>query len=845
MGSAWVRVLLGLSLAVSSIACESTPACGDSCDCPSAGPGCGVVVCATGDDCESGVCSDDGQCAAPSCEDGAHNGDELGLDCGGPCAACPACEDSADCAEGDCVDGSCVSEPGNGGAGGADGSGGGGQGGLETGGNGIDLGGASGMGGAGAAGGSGSTGGSGGGGAVGGSAGDGGTGGAPPACTSDCPAGAACGGPDICASGRCTGGVCAAPGCGDDVLNGNETAVDCGGGCPGCARGVACNVDADCASVHCVNEQCVIGPTAAFDLETTLGAGSFFVELSSGATRGDGAITSVQYRYGDGGDFAATASHSYTASGTFTITQLVTDQHGLTDTATRSVTVDLSGFTPVILNDNDRSDPEVVLSTDRLGMEVIDDGAFVGVRSNRAVTPGAGMFYFEGQRVTDEQSDMYFGVAPAAFPLDEVPGATLADHGFSVDIGGQIRFNGASVGEFDTNRASYGFVLDYRTVNPIVHVIVNDNVINTTPMAGVTEPLFIFVGGRRREVGEQARINTGNDTTNFPFVYDPVDALNDDGLNGAAVVLGWGQTRALPLNNRPSISVSGTTTVALGGSVTLTASVSDVEDPVGALSVHWVDLATPHATPDDNEGASWMYSPRALGIHPIRVTVTDTGGLSRSVDVDVTVTGALPQFNPVRLAFDNLTNDSIELSASGLAAKWHGSGKYGIRANQGMIGAFMYFEMHRLIAPNNQGGGLVIAEGNLDPYSPRDIPPSCSVNHSASIWRNLISEADYDTGATEHYGFAVDYRGRHPIVYVITRYAGPPVVDAVSHVMELDDVTVPIYPMLYGNPTGAAEPFDAEINFGATPFNYNPVAVLQADGVDTTELVVGWGDANR
>jgi hypothetical protein len=277
----------------------------------------------------------------------------------------------------------------------------------------------------------------------------------------------------------------------------------------------------------------------------------------------------------------------------------------------------------------------------------------------------------------------------------------------------------------------------------------------------------------------------------------------------------------------------------LGGSVTLTADVNDVEDADDALSVHWVDLATPHATPDDNDGPSWTYSPRAIGIHPIQVTVTDTGGRSASQTVDVTVTGTLPPFNPVRLVDEgDLTGDGIQLDASGLRVKYTEFDKYGIRANQGMIGQFRYFEIHRLIGPNNQGGGLVIAEGNLNPYSPVDIPPSCSINTSASVWRNLISEANYDTEATEYYGFAVDYRGLHPYVYVITREGGLTPANVVSHEMELDDVTVPIYPMLYGNPTGSPPgAFDAEINFGATPFFYDPAAVL---GSAAAGLVVGW-----
>jgi hypothetical protein len=62
-----------------------------------------------------------------------------------------------------------------------------------------------------------------------------------------------------CASMVCQADKCVLAGCSDGVKNGNETAVDCGGGCVGCAAGQACAVQADCLSNHCdINaHQCV------------------------------------------------------------------------------------------------------------------------------------------------------------------------------------------------------------------------------------------------------------------------------------------------------------------------------------------------------------------------------------------------------------------------------------------------------------------------------------------------------------------------------------------------------------------------------------------------------------
>ncbi len=81
-----------------------------------------------------------------------------------------------------------------------------------------------------------------------------------------------CGGPDCspCGSGKvcdvardctsevCRQGVCAPPECNDGVLNGQETDVDCGGpDCGGCKSELECDVDDDCLSRNCPDGTCV------------------------------------------------------------------------------------------------------------------------------------------------------------------------------------------------------------------------------------------------------------------------------------------------------------------------------------------------------------------------------------------------------------------------------------------------------------------------------------------------------------------------------------------------------------------------------------------------------------
>ena len=68
-----------------------------------------------------------------------------------------------------------------------------------------------------------------------------------------------------CSAGQCLGGSCQMPGCNNDVQDGNETAIDCGGDCKSCLDGDPCNTNTDCGSHvcnpdgHCASATCSDG----------------------------------------------------------------------------------------------------------------------------------------------------------------------------------------------------------------------------------------------------------------------------------------------------------------------------------------------------------------------------------------------------------------------------------------------------------------------------------------------------------------------------------------------------------------------------------------------------------
>ena len=179
--------------------------------------------CAIAADCASGVCNlTTGRCVADDCADGARDDAESDIDCGG--GTCPGCGTGQSCTTpGDCknflcnqTSHQCVSDPCFDGV--KDQS--------ETD---VDCGGL---------------------------------------CTQHCKNGQACNGAGDCVTGAaCAGGKCQIAHCVNGTLDSGETDVDCGGAeCGACAVGKRCSVGSDCASTFCnaqthvcVDSQCKDG----------------------------------------------------------------------------------------------------------------------------------------------------------------------------------------------------------------------------------------------------------------------------------------------------------------------------------------------------------------------------------------------------------------------------------------------------------------------------------------------------------------------------------------------------------------------------------------------------------
>ena len=175
----------------------------------------GDLDCNDGRDCASGICTAEAVCAI-TCDDGLRDGEETDVDCGGP--DCDPCGEGATCSEhSDCISEACLADHCL--ASCTDGV----QDGAETG---VDCG-----------------------------------GGEESGCDA-CPTGEACAENSDCVTDLCLDEACREPRCDDEVMDGAETDVDCGGGavsgCPRCPDGDGCGGGEDCRSGVCTRSLCQV-----------------------------------------------------------------------------------------------------------------------------------------------------------------------------------------------------------------------------------------------------------------------------------------------------------------------------------------------------------------------------------------------------------------------------------------------------------------------------------------------------------------------------------------------------------------------------------------------------------
>lgn len=564
---------------------------------------------------------------------------------------------------------------------------------------------------------------------------------------------------------------------------------------------------------------CRRGPTASFATSHE-GAAPLPVSVTTAARAGDAALLSVTYDFGEGGGFSTDRQHVYRAPGYYTIRQRARDASGGVDEAALAVRVESFDV---------RLDPGSAtarLRLERDELTAIFDETFAeqAVGTTRTIAPGSGIFYLEGEWLTGLRGGNGIAIASASHTGE----LGSDDQSLSVFSSGSIFHDGIYQGGsvLDPAERHVGIVIDYRGASPTAHVLYSDDAPPVVvPLPAITTPLRAIVGGVRTAVEPQVRLNPGNDRRAHPFHYDPA------ARTGLPVMLGFGGQESGPVD-APPVVIAADVSTPLGTPVRLTASATDAEDGDITHSLRWTDTAITFADQRETIGPDFLFDPPTLGLHRVRARVYDAAGHAVEAVIRVLVTGTLPRAPTVRMVVEPTTGAGVVISADGLSVHYTVHQKSGVRANQGILEGFHYFEARREGILTSQGAGLVTALGSLDPYRQEEVPWSCSAQVLGGTWRNFVRIGDWDT-SERVVGFAVDYRGESPIVYYV-------VGGIVTEEIRMTEITIPLYPMLYGFPSEAAGE-QWSVNFGESPFAQDPRAALTLYGVDATALALSWG----
>ncbi|MGD2167438.1 MAG: hypothetical protein PVF63_04975, partial [Gammaproteobacteria bacterium] len=287
-------------------------------------------------------------------------------------------------------------------------------------------------------------------------------------------------------------------------------------------------------------------------------------------------------------------------------------------------------------------DPDVLLTNGNLDVGVSPaTTAYVGVRSNRPIYPGEGIYYLELRNFVPTGNFMSFGIATADAPLQghDVAGTVAFTFGLGYTI------------------PAIGMIVDYRGEYPMVHLFLDQGAgpehFDTRSMRDFHGPVYIYLStARNASVGPgqpQHRLSFG---TAESFTYGPDSAISQLFFDGAdELEAGW------PIDDQhPQVTIaSGNRVTVEGGNLSFSAFANDAESGDITASVSWFLDDVPVGS-----GGSLVTTPSA-GSHVVRAEVLDSVGQRAfdTVRADVLTNEAEDSDNdgiPYYVEIDNGTN---------------------------------------------------------------------------------------------------------------------------------------------------------------------------------------------
>jgi hypothetical protein len=516
-----------------------------------------------------------------------------------------------------------------------------------------------------------------------------------------------------------------------------------------------------------------------------------------------------------------------------------------------------------------------------------------GLRSSLPINPGDGFYYLEIERLAGD-GEFVVGVATGAAPL------------YANDVGALRSDPELGVSSQFWNVIS--IAIDYRGTSPVVYFFGDrfgstPNYSEIISMDGVTDAVYLYIASHE---GNEFHLNFGG-LNGADFTRVPRTTVEQLLFNGGSLVeYGMPVPRA-----KPSLIIAeGSQLAQQNDSITFTATAMDADGFNIASSVEWfldnISIGSGSTiSPATNTAGSFSLEARVQDVEELRtISSVDfyvhpaTGGDNLDYDLDgltyaqevilstnpsrsdsdldglsdgYEVANGLsptsssdPLVSPVtshknKVFFDvvsSVTSSIVSTSDDGLSVGYIPGldGKAALRANQGMLGEFRYWE-GRALLDDDMGFGFVSPNEPINDYCCVTAPSnnqdfsdplapgsSMSVNTAGSgnsIWENLVFQNNYANNDF-FIGLAIDYTGLEPVVYVI----GSSGIQQTIVLSDYDNAES-IFPMFYGNSNLSETRGPVAVqtaNFGHEPFFYNVEQILSDAMIpNLASFVPGWG----
>ena len=460
--------------------------------------------------------------------------------------------------------------------------------------------------------------------------------------------------------------------------------------------------------------------------------------------------------------------------------------------------------------------------------------------------------------------------------------------------GDRAWYNGGIIGPAGVD--VYIFVVDYRGVNPIVHIIDagGNALIASQTLAGWAGPVSLVINHMGWKTNEERdyyfESNVGSDLANRPFSSDVVSILQANGVDTTGYTDGWGQNISLDFIPDPVLEFVTTPPPGItpGTPVSVIARAVGSDGIDRSSRIRWRNKFD-NWLMNDNViyGPEFTFTPTEYGYYELIAEFEDITGKIFEIETVMNVVGAVDTsgnlafepsgagFNDSHpnvvitsavppLALNNIPNNAVTFgnatpfkkAAVGNIAIWGQYRYFEIKITNGVLVDGFGVGIMSLLCSNVAWSG---GDNGDDPQegaggiSILNVPSAGStilspwINGDNLTWQGDVGFGDGSnsefTNQDGILGMAIDYRDttQPPIIHVLHQQVGG--IGTYLYSSRVWNCRTPIVPMVYVNNVSQNAQPDIVINGEeANMVITNAEALLSAAGRDVTDFNLFWGD---